>query len=360
MKRTAFALTVLTALIGCVSAPAPEEKPIIFYPSLPERPRLQFLHGITTEDDLGGKKQSSFDEFLLGKTPSTKRLAYPYDIGSSKTKLYILDRRAKKLLILDLAKKEFDYLRDRRMGVLRDPSGIWITEDDIKYVADMGRKQVVAFGRDNGYLRAYGDKELLERPVDVAVYGDNVYICDMNKSQILVFDKDSGKHMRTIGKPGKTEGDLHKPTHITVDHDGNLFVNDAFNFRVQKFDPNGSFIKSFGKLGDSSGSFARPKGLAIDREGHLFVADAAFENVQIFDSRSGQLLLFFGGKGAAPGSMYLPAGVHIDYANVEHFDEFADKEFRVKYLFYVLNRFGRNRLNVYGFGEWIGPPPAGE
>jgi len=37
--------------------------------------------------------------------------------------------------------------------------GIWVTEDDIKYVSDKGRKQIVVFGGDNKFLRAYGEKE---------------------------------------------------------------------------------------------------------------------------------------------------------------------------------------------------------
>ena len=139
-----------------------------------------------------------------------------------------------------------------------------------------------------------------------------------------------------------------------MDSAGNVLVNDAFNFRIQKFDSDGNFIKSYGSLGDSLGSFARPKGLAIDKEGHLYVADAAFENVQIFDDQTGSLLLFLGGAGSQPGNLYLPSGVNIDYHNVAYFKNFIDKNFRVKYLLYVSNMFGGRKLNVYGFGDWLG------
>ena len=49
----------------------------------------------------------------------------------------------------------------------------------------------------------------------------------------------------------------------------------------------------------------------MNSEGHVYVVDAAFSNVQIFDD-GGELLLFVGRIGAAPGEFWLPAGLHID------------------------------------------------
>jgi len=352
MKRAVLGLIALITLAGCATAPQREDT-IVFYPPLPQRPRLQFLHAFTGEEDIGGS-QGALMEFLVGQPTSDKRIGKSYDIGSSDGKIYILDRRYRKLLILDLASKKFDYLRDQRLGALNDPAGIWVTEDDIKYIADMGRHQIVVFGRDNTFLKTYGNPDVLDKPVDVAVFETRIYVCDMKKHRIIVLDKDSGNVEQIIGKEGAEEGFLARPTHVVVDHKGNIFVTDAFNFRVQKFDPNGNFVKSYGYVGDTLGAFARPKGLDIDREGNLYVADAAFENVQIFNAETGDLLLFFGGPGEAPGNMYLPSGVHIDYRNGGYFSNFVDKDFRLKYILYVGNTFGANKLNVYGFGEWIG------
>jgi len=352
MKRTAFVVMTFIILSGCATAPR-EMDSVVFYPQLPQRPRLQFLHAITSEEDIG-QRQGAVMEFLLGQPTSDKWLGKSYDIASTEGKIYVLDRKYKKLVIIDLANREFDYLRDQRMGALKDPSGICVSEDDVKYVADMKRKQVVVFGRDNKFSRTYGGPDLFDKPVDVAVYENTVYVIDMEKNKILALDKTSGKLKWSTGELGRGEGQLAKPTHVAVDHQGNIFVTDAFNFRVQKFDQHGKFMKSYGFLGDAMGAFARPKGLAIDSDGHLYVVDAAFENVQIFDDETGQLLLFFGGPGEAPGNMYLPAAIHIDYRNVEYFSNFVDKDFRLKYVVYVGNMFGTKKLNVYGFGDWVG------
>lgn len=350
LKQLLHTLLCVLILSGC--AKYEEEAPTIFYPKPPEQPRLQFLTSISSGEDLEAKR-SAFDDFLLGPDLSFTDIGRPYDVSSSPGKIYILDRQYNKILIADLVTNSFSALNDSRLGVLRSPAGIWVTEDDVKYVADMERQQVVVFDADNNFVRAYGDKELFAKPVDVAVHENKIYVCDMLKHQIIVLDKDSGKMLTTVGKIGADEGQLYKPTHITIDNLGNIFVNDAFNFRVQQFDSNGKFVKIFGFHGDQIGAMARSKGLDTDREGHLYVADAAFENVQIFNDK-GQLLLFFGGPGISPGNMYLPAGIHIDYDNVEFFNKFADKDFKLKYLLYVCNMSGPYKLNVYGFGDWIG------
>ncbi len=353
MKKTLFILLTGIVLFGCA---APEKKiGTVFYPPLPQQPRLQFLTSITDEEDIG-RKPSALTEFLLGEMVSVKRIARPYDMGASKGKIYISDGTLKKILIIDLVKKEFDYIRDEGTGALRNPVGIWVTEDGYKYVADMGRKQIVVFDNEDNFKRTYGEKGQFDKPLDVAVYGNKIYVCDYNKQQIIVLDKDSGKTIQKIGTLGNKEGAFFNPSRVIVDKQGNLYVNDTFNFRIQKFDPEGNFLKIFGYHGDTFGGLARPKGLDIDRKGHLYVVDTAFENVQIFDDVTTDLLLFFGGFETGPGSMYLPSGIYIDYLNVDHFKKYADKDFSIKYLVYVGNFLGFKKLNVYGFGEWTGTP----
>lgn len=354
MKNCLWRLIPLILLTACATGPpAQEPVPEVFYPAPPQRPRIQYLYTISGQAHIG-PTQSTFNEFLLGKPQSEIRIGKPYDIESTNGKIYVLDRRYRKILILDLAARRLEFLMDQRLGALANPSGIHVTPDEVKYVADMQRRQIVVFDRDNRFERTYGDGELFEKPVDVAVFRQEVFVCDMDKDRIVVLDKDSGAVRRFIGEKGVQPGRFNKPSHIVVDHQGNLFVNDAFNFRVQKFDAAGDFVISYGYLGDNLGAFARPKGIDVDRDGHIYVADAAFENVQIFDDETGEFLLFFGGSGAASGSMYLPSGVHIDYANVGFFSNYLSSDFKLEYLIWVGNMFGQDKLNVYGFGEWIG------
>ena len=355
MIRRYIAVTLVLGVLGGCAHQA-EKVETVFYPMPPEQPRLQFLVSLSKEEDLG--ESSAFREFVVGKQEEGKRLARPYDVAHRKGTLYVVDKTIRKVMIIDLEKRKFDYIRDTKGGALQDPSGIFLTPDGYKYVADSARGQIVVYNERNEFHRAYGAENQF-RPVSVAVHGNKIYVCDVKDNEIEVLDKDSGEVLRKIGGIGKEEGLFHKPTHVTVDDAGNLFVTDAFNFRVQQVDANGKFVRTVGYQGSHPGAFARPKGIAVDRQGHLYVVDAAFELVQVFDIATAEPLLPFGKYGPAPGSTYLPAGIHIDYDNVAYFSQYVDPDFRVKYLVYVGNLAGDKKLNVYGFGDWIGAPLKG-
>ncbi len=348
MKKRAVIIFVLFICLGCVVLPdkpaAPPE--MVFYPAPPQRPRLQFLQSISGADDLG-KKQGAFYEFLFGKGHD-QFLGKPYDVAAVKGKIYVLDRLFKKIVIIDLIGKQMSFLEDHGIGRLADPAGLWVSEGDIKYIADMQRKQVVVFDHNDRFLKAYGGPEIFEKPVDVAVHGKRIYVVDMDKAQLFILDRDTGGVITTVG--GK--GEFFKPTHVTVDTMGNVFVTDALHFVIKQFSAEGEPAGIIGFHGDQIGGLARPKGTAADKSGRLYVVDAAFENVQIFDDQ-GRLLLFFGGPGEGPGNCYLPAGVAVDDNNTAAFQKFADPDFKLEYLVYVTNMFGQNKLNVYGFGHWI-------
>ena len=339
---------MLIASLGCAFMPGKPVAPpeAVFYPAPPQRPRLQFLRSISAESDLE-KKQSAFREFLFGKQRD-RRLGKPYDIGAGKGKIYILDRAARKMAVLDLKERSMAFLNDRGLGRLGDPAGIWVSEDGITYVADLQRKQVVAFDAKDRYLRTYGGPAIFNKPADVAVFGKRVYVVDLDRAQLFVLDRDTGRVIRVIG----VKGDFFKPSHVTVGPAGNVFVTDAFHFLIREFSSDGRFLRSIGFHGDQIGGFARPKGAAVDKAGRLYVVDAAFENVQIFDDR-GRVLLFFGGPGSGPGNLYLPAGIAVDDKNTKYFQKFADPNFKLDYLVYVTNMFGKSMVNVYGFGHWV-------
>ncbi|MDP1648133.1 MAG: 6-bladed beta-propeller [Rubrivivax sp.] len=342
-------------LAGCAQT-TQKASETAFFPPLPQPPKLQYLTSISTEKDIGGEASSGLQDWLVGQRRATKQIARAQDIGAVKGKIYVLDRTFKKVLVVDLVKKTLDFLKDEREGALADPMGLWVTPDDYKYVVDATRKQVLAYDPANKFVRAYGSKGQFERPMDVAVAGKRMYVVDFVSSSLVVLDLDSGNTVQTIGEPGQENGQFNRPTHVTVDRKGFVYVNDSFNYRIQKFDAKGKHIKNYGYQGDTLGGFARPKGVAVDDAGLIYVVDAAFENTQIFDPESTDLLLFFGGYGPHAGSMYLPSSLHIDYENLDFFQRYVDKDFKIKYLVLVGNLLGDKKLNVYGFGDWIGAP----
>jgi DNA-binding beta-propeller fold protein YncE len=99
-----------------------------------------------------------------------------------------------------------------------------------------------------------------------------------------------------------------------VDKEGNVYVTDTLNNRVEIFDADGAFISEFGTPGDGPGHFARPKGIAIDSDGHIWVADEVQCRVQVFN-KEGQLLIYLGERGVYPGQFQVLYGIAADNHN---------------------------------------------
>lgn len=68
------------------------------------------------------------------------------------------------------------------------------------------------------------------------------------------------------GGKGTEDGNFDSPTGIAVDGNGNVFVADTGNGRIEKFSSTGNFIASMGQ-------FEAPGGIAIDRGRNIYVAE---------------------------------------------------------------------------------------
>jgi len=80
---------------------------------------------------------------------------------------------------------------------------------------------------------------------------------------------------------------LGRPTDVGWDPQGNIFVSDGYtNHRVVKYDKNGRFIRQVGseRPGSEPSQFNTPHGLAVDAQGNVYVADRANRRIQVFDN----------------------------------------------------------------------------
>jgi hypothetical protein len=84
------------------------------------------------------------------------------------------------------------------------------------------------------------------------------------------------------GIPGDS---FNRPTDVAWDTAGNIFVADGYgNARIAKLDKNGKFVKSWGSRGTEPGQFDTPHSLATDGQGNVYVADLGNKRIQVFDN----------------------------------------------------------------------------
>ena len=330
----------------------------MFFPPLPEMPRLQFLKSLSGPDDLGAAKAGGFQRFVLGDLETEQGISKPYGMDIFDGKLYVCDVGRRMVAVFDLEKRTFGYMtKDRR---LMNPVNIHIDDDGTRYVADPTVGAILVFDR-NDSLEAILGKELGIAPIDVTVRGRRCYVSDFNSNQIVVFDMNTQQEITRIGEEGAAQprgqtpelppGQLLLISDLALDQQGNIYITDKAAARITQFDESGKLQRVIGRLGDNIDEFVRPKGIAVDRDQRIWVVDAASEVAKIYDEHA-RLLLFFGLGGNDPGMMNLPATIVVDYDNVEYFEQYAIEGAKIEFLVLVSNQYGPNKVNVYGFGRF--------
>ena len=351
----------MAALAGCatVNTNAPVASGPVFYPPLPNAPRIQHLTTIASERDLNPLAAGGFAQFILGDEPGGQQLRQPYGVAMFDGKLYVADSKAPGLAIFDLVRRQFSLVTGSGNGRMKRPINVTIDSDGTKFVTDTGQNQILVYDQADRFVTAFG-REGQFKPVDTAISGDRLFVADIQHHQIQVLDKRTGDVRYAFGTPGSKPGELYHPTNLAIGPDGDIYVVETSNYRVQRFTQEGKSVRVYGSVGDQPGLFTRPKGIALDRTGRLYIGDSAFENVQIF-SNEGNLLMFFGQPGDKAEGLNLPAGVSIDYDNVDRFRQYADSRFKIEYLILVASQFGPNKVDVFGFGTMAGAdyPPDG-
>ena len=127
-------------------------------------------------------------------------------------------------------------------------------------------------------------------PRNVAVGpDDSIYVADTGNHRIQVFDKE-GKFILKWGSQGTGQGQFNEPWGIAVAENGSVFVTDTWNHRIQMFSSIGQFQGEFGgfanvQQGDPQaepGKFWGPRDIALDADGNVYVTDTGNKRVQKF------------------------------------------------------------------------------
>lgn len=342
-----FAICTIT---GCQQVQTKEQHHL-FFPLPPAKPRVQFLTWASGASELEASR-GAFQTFVLGEEPMAHRVIHkPYGIAARDGVVYVCDTKGLSLARLDYKNHTYSVLGTNGAGRLRKPLNIVIDPRGYKFVVDSVRKQVVVFGPDDKYVTAFEVPEPC-RPVDVALFGDELYVLDNDEScQIVVLDRVTGEVLRTFGGPGGEPGTFRIPNSLAIGPDGFLYVSDTHNFRIQKLTLEGESVWMRGQPGYMLGQFGRPRGVRVGPDGTLYVVDGATEIVQMFNEK-GQTLMRFGGPGDAPGALGLPATLAIDSTSIPYFEEYIHDDFDVDYLMFVTSQYSRRLINVYAFGSF--------
>jgi peptidylamidoglycolate lyase len=190
------------------------------------------------------------------------------------------------------------------------PHGLTVDDKNNIGVIDVGLHQVFKFSHNGKLLLKLGeaktagnDKVHFNRPTDIAIARDvSFYVSDGYGNSRAVKFSAAGEYLFEWGKKGGKESEFNIPHGISLDSNGNVYVADRENSRVQIFDSTGKFIKqfsdhSFGKI--CAVAFGKSKLFAVDDFTFLKVKHRG-SDVFIFDT-AGKVQTRFGRSGLYEG-----------------------------------------------------------
>ncbi|HSN92809.1 MAG TPA: SMP-30/gluconolactonase/LRE family protein [Anaeromyxobacteraceae bacterium] len=317
----ALPAAVALAFATACATTASQKKDEVVWPLPPDKPRVKYVRSLSSEKDL---RQGSMDKVWRALVPADPDLVVKEPTGlalsADEKKLFVACAPRGRVL-------EFD-LEARRVRAVANPEGyrpaqpfaVALDAAGNLYVTDPVGAAIWVYGPDGKFLRQMG-KPFLERPTGLAIDRKRqvLYAVDGGRQatrnhKVEVFAL-GGEHLRTIGTRGPAPGEFNFPNHVAVAPDGNVYVSDMLNFRIQVFDPQGALVAFFGASGVAApGVFQKLKGLAFDSFGNLHAVDTDAAIVQMFNARH-QPLMAYGGPANRVEFMAAPTAIAISSRN---------------------------------------------
>ena len=234
-------------------------------------------------------------------------------------------------------------------GELWHPQGVAIDENtDLIYVAELGSHRVSIFSETGAFINTFSHEDMIS-PCGIAIHRDSLYVTDAAACAVFRFKIEADMRLvAKLGSRGSGVGQFYCPFGLSVSPNGDVFIADSGNHRIQILDDSLHFQRSithqtmerpcdikltpdevfvlcavspcvlvFSHAGEKIRSLVtRGRGMQIgsafffclDKKQNLLICDWSNHQVRIF-SKEGTHLHSIGQRGQQAGMLYLPMGI---------------------------------------------------
>ena len=236
-------------------------------------------------------------------------------------------------------------------GELRNPQGVAIDENtNLIYVAEwFDSRRVSIFSETGAFIDTFSHEDMTA-PCGIAIHRDNLYVTDTEAHAVFRFKIEADMRLvAKLGSRGSGMGQFDYPLGLTVSPNGDVFIADSRNNRIQILDDSLHFqrcithqtmespraikltpdevyvlchvspcILVFSHAGEKIRSLVTRGGMGmqigsafffcLDRKQNLLISDYENNQVRIF-SKEGTHLHTIGQPGQQVGMLYFPQGI---------------------------------------------------
>ncbi|CAK4868622.1 unnamed protein product [Aphanomyces euteiches] len=265
----------------------------------------------------GGQTGSSLGEFdmPLGLTVD------------SQDNLYVADTWNSRIQKLDANTNIWsEWTTAGAFGEFKHPYGVTVDSKGNMYVADTGNHRILKRDAVTLTWSRWGtidDKAgtglgEFNRPTSVAIDSDgNVYVADMKNDRIQRLEADTNTWSEW--KEADELGRFDDPMSIAIDSTGNIYVADTYNFRILKREAATNIWSEWTMPGDGAvddwGDFSIPFGVSVDSADNLYIADTGNDRIFKRDATTNEWSRWTSADntaGTGLGEFYYPTGVAVD------------------------------------------------
>lgn len=216
---------------------------------------------------------------VIGKSGSgVGQYLDPEDVDvDTKGNIYVLDSGTNRIIVYDdtLFSHQFGGF-GTGSGRLSNPSSFCVSPNYI-YVYDEGGDKISKYNLNGDFIGTLFENNNLGRcEIDIDDYG-YIYLCSEDGNKIVKISN-TGEEILSFGSFGWGEGFLDNPGGVVVGSNGDVYVSDTDNSRVEVFNSQGQFKREIGKE-----VLKKPICLELDEWNNLFVCDAEEKKISVFD-----------------------------------------------------------------------------
>jgi tripartite motif-containing protein 71 len=174
-------------------------------------------------------------------------------------------------------------------GQFNSPQAIAVSQNKIVYVVDTGNNCIQLFDLSGNFIKSIGGfgftSDKFDRPTDIWVQSlINIYVADYNNKRIQRYDGSMNYLSTLTSNDGlDVQFQFYETLSCVVNSQQDLFVLDAGDNKVIKFNRNGQAERSFGDYESGDGQLIQPIQMDIVSQKYIVVSDIDLKAIMIYD-----------------------------------------------------------------------------